>query len=332
MQKLDVSVIGVGHLGSLHAKMYSQLGCANLVGIFDVDGEKARNVARELGTKAFGTIDEAIEASDAVSIVTTTVAHYETADRSLRHGVHTFIEKPITETIEQARSLVALAEEKHLKIQVGHIERFNPAILALESYELKPLFIESHRLAQFNPRGSDVAVVLDLMIHDIDLILSLVKSPVARIDANGVAVVSDTADIANARIQFHNGCVANVTASRISQQKMRKMRLFQQDAYISIDFAQGIAEVFRLVDEGDSHAKPTMLLGKIDQGTRKREIIYEQPEVKEVNALKYELELFVLAVINDKQPPVNGHDGMQALEVAREILQRIDAQKIKLSP
>ena len=168
------------------------------------------------------------------------------------------------------------------------------------------------------------------MIHDIDLILSLVKSPVLRIDANGVAVVSDTVDIANARIQFQNGCIANVTASRISQQKMRKMRLFQQDAYISIDFAQGISEVFRLVDEGDTHAKPTMLLGKIDQGTKKREIIYEQPEVKEVNALKYELELFVQSVLNDKQPPVNGRDGMQALEVAREILQRIDAQKIKL--
>ncbi|HET9129950.1 MAG TPA: gfo/Idh/MocA family oxidoreductase, partial [Terriglobia bacterium] len=163
-----------------------------------------------------------------------------------------------------------------------------------------------------------------------DLILSLVRSPVARIDANGVAVVSDTADIANARIQFQNGCVANVTASRISQQKMRKMRLFQQDAYISIDFAQGLAEVFRLVDEGDTNAKPTMLLGKIDQGKRKRDIIYEQPEVREVNALKYELERFVEAIVNDTEPPVNGNDGMQALEVAREILQRIESQKIRL--
>ncbi len=330
MQRLDVGVIGVGHLGSLHAKMYTQIGRANLAGIFDKDTEKARKVALELGTKAFDTMDEAIEACDAVSIVTTTVAHHEAALRALERGVHTFIEKPITETIEQAQSLVALADANRLKVQVGHIERFNPAILALESYNLKPLFIESHRLAQFNPRGSDVAVVLDLMIHDIDLILSLVKSPVSGIQANGVAVVSDTADIANARIQFKSGCVANVTASRISQQKMRKMRLFQQDAYISIDFAQGLAEVFRLVDEGDKNAKPTMLLGKIDQGSRKREIIYEQPEVKEVNALKYELELFVDAVLNDKQPPVNAHDGMQALEVAREIMKCIDAQKIKL--
>jgi predicted dehydrogenase len=331
MQKLNVGVIGVGHLGSLHAKMYSQLANANLVGIFDVDEEKARKVAEEIGTKAYRTIDEVIEAADAVSVVTTTTAHFDAAANALEHGVHTFIEKPITETIEQAKRLVDAADAKHLKIQVGHIERFNPAILALESYNLKPLFIESHRLAQFNPRGSDVGVVLDLMIHDIDLILSLVKSPVARIDANGVAVVSDTADIANARIQFQSGCVANVTASRISQQKMRKMRLFQQDAYISIDFAQGIAEVFRLIDEGDANAKPTMMLGKIDQGTRKRDIIYEQPEVKEVNALKYELNLFVQAVLNDTEPPVDGRDGMQALEVAREIMQRIDTQKVKLA-
>ena len=330
MHKLDVGVIGVGHLGALHGKMYSQLGNANLAGIYDIDAEKARKVAQELSTKAFGTIDELIEACDAVSIVTTTVAHYDAAMKALQQGVHTFIEKPITETIEQAKSLVATADAKHLKIQVGHIERFNPAILALESYDIKPLFIESHRLAQFNPRGSDVAVVLDLMIHDIDLILSLVKSPVSRIDANGVAVVSDTVDIANARIQFQNGCVANVTASRISQQKMRKMRLFQQDAYISIDFAQGLAEVFRLIDEGDTNAKPTMLLGKIDQGTRKRDIVYEQPEVKEVNALKYELERFVESILNDTDPPVNGRDGMQALEVAREILQHIESHKVKL--
>lgn len=331
MRKVNVGVIGVGHLGSLHATMYSQLEHANLIGVFDVDDQKARKVADEQGTKAYGAIDELIAASDAVSVVTTTVAHFEVAMKALQQGVHTFIEKPITETIEQAKSLVELADSSHLKIQVGHIERFNPAILALESFKIKPLFIESHRLAQFNPRGSDVAVVLDLMIHDIDLILSLVKSPVARIDANGVAVVSESVDIANARIQFQSGCVANVTASRISQQKMRKMRLFQQDAYISIDFAQGIAEVFRLVDEGDSNAQPTLLLGKIDQGTRKRDIIYEQPEVKEVNALKYELELFVQSILNDTDPPVDGRDGMQALEVAREILQRIDTQKMKLT-
>ncbi len=329
MQRLKVGVIGVGHLGSLHAKMYSQIAGADLVGVFDADPEKARRVATEFRTTAFSAPEELISSVDAVSVVTSTPSHYGVATMALEQGKHAFIEKPITETIDQARALVDLAERKRLKIQVGHIERFNPAILALESYKLRPLFIESHRLAQFNPRGSDVAVVLDLMIHDIDLILSLVKSPVERIDASGVAVVSDSADIANARIQFKNGCVANVTASRISQQKMRKMRLFQQDAYISIDFAQGLAEVFRLVDEGDTHVTPTMLLGKIDQGKRKLDIVYEQPEVKEVNALKYELELFIHAVLEDQEPAVNGKDGMQALEVAREILARIDAQRIK---
>lgn len=330
MSKINVGVVGVGHLGNLHAKMYSQIENARLVGVFDVDPQKAQRAAGEYGTKVFRTVEELVDAVDAVSVVTSTVSHFDVAKIALEHGKHTFIEKPITETIDQARSLIAIADAKHLKIQVGHIERFNPAILALESYNLRPLFIESHRLAQFNPRGSDVAVVLDLMIHDIDLILSLVKSPVARIDANGVAVVSDSADIANARIQFQNGCVANVTASRISQQKMRKMRLFQQDAYISIDFAQGLAEVFRLVDEDDKNATPTMLLGKIDQGTKKRDIIYEQPEVKEVNALKYELEMFISAILNNTEPHVTGNDGMQALEVAREIMTRIDTQKIKL--
>jgi predicted dehydrogenase len=330
MRKLDVGVIGVGHLGALHTKMYSQMENVNLAGVYDSNGEKATSVAREYKTRAYGSANALLEDVDEVSIVTTTTSHFEAASLALQSGVHVFIEKPITETIEQARSLVSMAESKNLKIQVGHIERFNPAILALESYNIKPLFIESHRLAQFNPRGSDVAVVLDLMIHDIDLILSLVQSRVSHIDANGVAVVSDSVDIANARIQFENGCVANVTASRISQQKMRKMRLFQQDAYISIDLAQGLAEVFRLVDEGDSDAKPTMLLGKIDQGSRKRDIVYEQPEVKEVNALKYELELFLNAIREGKEPAVTGRDGLQALEVAQQILERIASQKIRM--
>jgi predicted dehydrogenase len=225
---------------------------------------------------------------------------------------------------------VARSKKKKVKVQVGHIERFNPAILALEPYRLQPLFIESHRLAQFNPRGSEVAVVLDLMIHDIDLILSLVRSPVTRIDASGVAVVSESVDIANARLQFKSGCVANVTASRISQNKMRKMRLFQRDAYISVDFAQGLAEVFRLLDEGDTKTKPTMMLGKIEQGKRKRLIVYEQPEVKEVNALKYELELFLESIRNNTTPPVTAEEGLQALEVADEIMRKIESQKIKL--
>lgn len=329
--KLAVSVIGAGHLGSLHARMLSQIPDAELVGIYDIDASKVSALAAELNTKAFRSAEEAVNASAAVSVATTTKTHFEIGSLVVEAGRHAFIEKPLTETIEQARKLVKLAEAKKVKIQVGHIERFNPAILALEQYMLQPLFIESHRLAQFNPRGADVGVVLDLMIHDIDLILSLVKSRVTRIDANGVAVVSDSADIANARLQFENGCVANVTASRISQNKMRKMRLFQKDAYISIDFAQGLAEVFRLVDENDPNVRSTMLLGKIEQGTRKRAIVYEQPEVKEVNALKHELQLFVRSIRSNSEPPVTGSDGLQALEVAAEIMKTIESQTVRMS-
>jgi len=331
VKPLSVAVVGTGHLGSLHAKMFSQIDAAELAGVFDTLADKAASVASEVGTKAFRNLDEAIQAVEAVSIATTTRDHFDVAKRALEAGRHVFIEKPITESIGQAKELVELAEKNQLTIQVGHIERFNPAILALEGYQLQPLFIESHRLAQFNPRGTDVAVVLDLMIHDIDLILSLVKSKVTGIDANGVAVVSDSADIANARLQFENGCVANVTASRISQNKMRKMRLFQKNAYISIDFAQGLAEVFRLVEEDDPSVRSTMLLGKIEQGKRKRSIIYEQPEIKEVNSLKYELELFARSVREQKAPPVTGRDGLQALEVADEILRTIEQRQIRLT-
>jgi predicted dehydrogenase len=328
MNPLRVGVIGVGHLGALHTKMYSQIPSVKLIGVYDVDTVRAEKLASEFGVKSFSNADDLLAQVEAVSVATVTQAHYDVAMQVIKRGVHLLIEKPITTTIDEARALVERAETKGLKLQVGHIERFNPAILALEPYDIAPLFIESHRLAQFNPRGSDVAVVLDLMIHDIDLILSLVKSKVTRIDANGIAVISDTPDIANARLQFENGCVANVTASRISQNKMRKMRLFQRDAYISIDFAQGLAEVFRLVDENTPNVKSTMMLGKIDQGQHKRIIVYEQPEVQEVNALKYELEKFVESVQKNIDPPVTGSNGLHALEVAQEILQKIASQKI----
>ncbi|MFH0989323.1 MAG: Gfo/Idh/MocA family oxidoreductase [bacterium] len=331
MDKIKVGVIGTGHLGNFHAKNYAQIEQAELVGVFDVDPERSAKVAREYSVRSFSSLPDMLSAVQAVSIATVTKSHFDVANEVIERGVHALIEKPITETIEQAKELVDLAERRGVKLQVGHIERFNPAILALEQFNLNPLFIESHRLAQFNPRGSDVAVVLDLMIHDIDLILSLVKSKVIRIAANGVAVVSESADIANARLEFENGCVANVTASRISQNKMRKMRLFQHNAYISIDFSQGLSEVFRLVDETDPSITPTMMLGKIDQGTKKRIIAYEQPEVREVNALKYELELFLKSIRENTEPPVTGRDGLHALEVAQQILKTIDAQTIAMS-
>ncbi len=328
--KLKVGVIGVGHLGALHARMFSQLPSAELTGLFDVRSERMNSLAGELKTKAFSSANELLHCVEAVSIATPTSTHYEIARSAIELGLHVFIEKPISRTTGEAEKLVRLAKEKNVKIQVGHIERFNSAILALDRYHLQPMFVESHRLAQFNPRGTDVAVVMDLMIHDIDIIMSLVHSPVKDIDANGVAVVSDNVDIANARIQFENGCVANVTASRISQKKMRKMRLFQRDAYISVDFLDGVAEVFRLVDASDASAEATMMLGAIDAGTKKRNIIYERPEIKEVNALKYELELFTDAVWNNHEPIVTGEDGLRALQVAHDIMEKIGQQKISL--
>lgn len=327
-EKLNVGIIGTGHLGKLHTKLASQIENINLVGVYDINKNNADNVAAEFSTKAFEKIDELLKNVEAVSIAATTSAHYDLAKAALLNGVHVLIEKPITTTISEAEEIVAIAKENNLILQVGHIERFNPALLSLEKYNLNPRFIQTDRLAQFNPRGTDVAVVLDLMIHDIDIILSLVGSEVTHVEASGVAVVSDTLDIANARLQFENGAVANVTASRISQKKMRKMRMFQRDAYISLDFISGVSEVFRLTDPGESFSIPSLTFGEIGVGDKKRSIVYEQPEVKEVNALKYEIELFSDAVINNKKPVVSGEDGLRALKVAEAIIEKINQHKI----
>ena len=330
MEPLPVGVVGVGHLGSLHTKMLTQISAVRLVGVTDIDNARAEKKALEFSTKAFRSVDELLAHVKAIVIATPTSVHFDIARLAIEKNIHVFIEKPITSTVEQARTLVEEAKKHRTIIQVGHIERFNPAILALEKYRLNPMFIESHRLAQFNPRGTDIAVVLDLMIHDIDIILSLVRSPVETIEANGIPVVSDTVDIANARLQFANGCVANVTASRISQKKMRKMRLFQRDAYISVDFSEGLSEVFRLVDVDAEAVVPTMMLGEIELGASKRKIVYEQPPVKEVNALQFELELFADAVRTGKAPLVTGEDGLHALEVAHKIMEKIRQQKLSL--
>ncbi len=328
MSPLRIGVVGVGHLGGLHAKMLAAIPAASLVGVYDSDQGRALKVAAECGTKAFPDLEALLDQVEAVTIATSTTSHYGVAVQALQKGLHLFVEKPITETVDEATALCRLAREHGRIIQVGHIERFNPAILALEGYEIAPLFIESHRLAQFKPRGTDVAVVLDLMIHDIDLIMSFVKSPVKQIDASGVAVVSDTIDIANARLQFENGCVANVTASRISQRAMRKMRLFQPSGYISIDFSEGMAEVFRLLPEDAPEIRGTMVLGEMGMGKNRKKIIYEQPQTKEVNALRYELELFVGAVQNGTAPVVTGEDARRALEVATSIMNKIAQQPL----
>jgi predicted dehydrogenase len=328
MKVLKVGIIGTGHLGKIHTKLMKDVKRAELVGVFDQNYEVAQSVAGEFGIKAFNNLNEFLESIKAVSIVATTSAHYSLIKDALSKDIHVFVEKPITSTIQQAEEVVKLAKEKNLKLQVGHIERFNSALLSLEKYQLDPKFIQTDRLAQFNPRGTDVAVVLDLMIHDIDIILSLIKSKVKEVRASGVAVVSDNLDIANARIEFENGAVANVTASRISQKKMRKMRMFQRDSYISVDFDSGVSEVFRLISPDEMNVEHFLSFGEIGIGENKKAVIYEQPEIKEVNALKHELQLFVNAVLDDTQPIVSGDDGLRALMVAEIIIKKIEESKL----
>jgi predicted dehydrogenase len=325
MQNIPVGVAGVGRLGQLHARLYREIEGARLIGVYDTDAPRAETLANELGVRRFESFDELLAATEAVNIVVPTIFHFELGQKALAGGKHIFIEKPITTTLDEAGELIALAAKQQRVLQVGHIERFNAALRALNNFPLAPRFIESHRLASFDPRGTDVAVVLDLMIHDIDIILALVKSPLTRIDANGVAVVSEEPDIANARLQFANGCVANVTASRISQKKMRKMRIFQRDAYVSLDFLQGLTEVFRLVspEEAMSSGGFPVVLGKLDQGARQRHIVYEKLQAPEANALKMELQSFVNAICAGTPPPVTGEDGRRALEVATTIAEVI---------
>ncbi|NOX18865.1 MAG: Gfo/Idh/MocA family oxidoreductase [Chlorobi bacterium] len=328
MENVNIGIIGTGHLGKLHTKLLQEVENCKLIGIHDLDAERLREVSEEFHVSAFTDYESLLNEADAVSIVATTSAHYELAKAALQKGKHVFVEKPITAAIGEAEEIVEIAEKNNLKLQVGHIERFNPALLSLEKYNLDPKFIQTDRLAQFNPRGTDVAVVLDLMIHDIDIILSLIKSKVKRISASGVAVVSDKLDIANARLEFENGAVANVTASRISQKKMRKMRMFQRDAYLSLDFITGVSEVFRLLSPEAVNDAGIINFGEIGVGDKKKMIVYEQPEQMEVNSLKYELQLFVNAVLNDETPKVTGKDGLRALRVAEMIIEKIEETKI----
>jgi predicted dehydrogenase len=328
MEKLKVGVIGTGHLGKLHLKMFKQIENCELVGIYDVNPEQADSAGTEYQTEVFNNPDSLLKLTQAVSVAATTSQHYKLVKKALENNIHVFVEKPITSEIIEAEELVKISNEKKLNLQVGHIERFNPALISLEKYIVNPMFVQTDRLAQFNPRGTDVAVVLDLMIHDIDVILNLVKSNVSRVDANGVAVVSDSIDIANARIQFENGAVANVTASRISQKKMRKMRIFQRDTYLSLDFITGISEIYKLMPIEKNIDPSVITFGEIGIGEKRKKIVYEQPEIKEINALEYELQLFVDSVLNKKRPVVSGEDGLKALKVAQSIIERIESQAV----
>jgi len=323
VQKVRVGVVGVGKLGRLHTALLKEISGAQLAGVYDSDAQRRLAVAREFEVTDFLSLEALLKAVDAAIIAVPTQSHAQVADAALSAGKHVFIEKPVTATLQEADRLITSAAEKGLKIQVGHIERFNPAFAAIQGESLSPMFIETHRLASFDPRGTDVAVVLDLMIHDIDLVLTLVKSPVEMIDATGVAVASREADIANARIRFRNGCVANMTASRISLKKMRKMRLFQKDAYVTLDFLQKQAEIYHLKDAAVPEAPGHLAFSTAGPEGFSKQILYEKRTRENTNALKEELTAFVTAIQNDTNPPVTGEDGRNALSVALQIMEQV---------
>jgi len=321
---LKIAVFGAGHLGKFHLNNWLEIDGVSVTGFYDPDDHNAANVEEKYKLKRYTNIEELLDTCDAVDIIAPTIYHFELCDLALRKGKHVFVEKPLANTMDEARMLIKLAKESNLKFQVGHVERFNPAFLSLKDYKLQPMFIEVHRLAQFNPRGTDVSVILDLMIHDIDIILTLVKSNVSYISANGVAVMSDTPDIANVRIEFDNGCVANLTSSRISMKKMRKIRLFQKDAYIGIDFLEKKTEVIRLNAEGDKNT----FTFDIETNNGKKTIAIANPLIEDGNAIKMELEAFKNAIINNTEPPVTVQDGFSAMEVAHQILEKINQKQL----
>jgi predicted dehydrogenase len=315
---LKVGVLGAGHLGKIHLRLLQQSEKYELIGFYDPDIAIGQSVSKEFKYTYFEQLDSLIDAVDVVDIVTPTLSHYNCAIKAITKGKHIFIEKPITNTLEEAEHIRLLVSENNLRGQVGHVERFNPAFKAIKAEIKQPMFIETHRLAEFNPRGTDVPVVLDLMIHDIDIILSVVKSPVLSIHASGVSVISETPDIANARIEFENGCVANLTASRISLKNMRKSRFFQKDAYISVDFLEKKTEVVKMKDASEFPGDFDMILQNAE-GVKKQ-IYFENPKIAANNAILDELETFAEAIENNTKPIVTLRDGANALKVAHQII------------
>lgn len=315
---LKVGVLGAGHLGKIHLRLLNQSEKYILVGFHDPDTINGKKVADEFGYKYFDNINTLIDAVDVVNIVTPTLSHFDCAKKAMEKGRHVFIEKPITNTLEEAEELLFLEKKHGVKGQVGHVERFNPAFSAVKDNIQNPMFIETHRLAEFNPRGTDVPVVLDLMIHDIDAILSVVNSKVKQINASGVSVLSTSPDIANARIEFENGCVANLTASRISLKNMRKSRFFQKDAYISVDFLEKKVEVVKMKDAPETPGDFDMILQNAE-GVRKQ-IYFENPDVENNNAILDELETFADAINNNTTPVVSLEQGTNALRVALQVI------------
>jgi predicted dehydrogenase len=317
---LKVGLFGAGHLGKYHLGNWQQISGVELVGFYDPSDKTAQEVSDKFQLARFLDADRLMDAVDAVDIVAPTTFHFDLCSRAIRKGKHVFVEKPLANTMDEAKELLKLIRESNVKMQVGHVERFNPAFLAIDGLQMNPMFIEVHRLAQFNPRGTEVSVILDLMIHDIDIILSLVKSEVKSIAANGVSVMTETPDIANVRMEFNNGCVANLTSSRISMKKMRKLRLFQKDAYIGIDFLEKKTEIIRLKTPEDINSFTFDV--ETPAGDTKT-IAVATPSVPEVNAIRLELEKFRDAIVNNTPTIVSGHDGYRAMDVAHQILQKI---------
>lgn len=315
---LKVGVLGAGHLGKIHLKLLQQSEKYDLVGFYDPDVANGQSVAKEFNYTYFEQLDALIDAVDVVDIVTPTLSHYNCAIKAITKGKHIFIEKPITNTVEEAEHIRLLVADNNLRGQVGHVERFNPAFKAIKSEIKNPMFIETHRLAEFNPRGTDVPVVLDLMIHDIDIVLSVVDSPVLAVHASGVSVISETPDIANARIEFENGCVANLTASRISLKNMRKSRFFQKDAYISVDFLDKKVEVVKMKDAPEQPGDFDMILQNAEG--MKKQIYFKNPEISPNNAILDELETFAEAIETNTKPIVTLRDGANALKLAHRII------------
>ncbi|WP_276392661.1 Gfo/Idh/MocA family oxidoreductase [Eudoraea chungangensis] len=315
---LKVGVLGAGHLGKIHLRLLAESKDYDLIGFYDPDAIHGQKVAAEFGYTYYDNIGKLIDAVEVVDIVTPTLSHFECAKRAMMKGKHVFIEKPITHTLDEAVELIDIAKKHKVKGQVGHVERFNPAFTAVKKMVRNPMFIETHRLAEFNPRGTDVPVVLDLMIHDIDIILSVVDSEVSNIMASGVSVISKSPDIANARIEFKNGCVANLTASRISLKSMRKSRFFQRDAYISVDFLEKKVEVVKMKDAPEETGAFDMVLQNAEG--EKKQIYFENPEILANNAIQDELESFAFAINNNSLPRVTLAEGGKALEVALKII------------
>jgi predicted dehydrogenase len=324
---LKVGVFGVGHLGKFHLNNWKEIPEVQLVGFFDPNNDHAKEVEATYGLKRYMDEEALIAACDIIDVVTPTHLHFPVCEMAIKMGKNVFVEKPMANTIEEGKAIVNMVKEANVKLQVGHVERFNPAYTALKNLALNPLFIEVHRLAQFNPRGTEVSVIFDLMIHDIDIILSIVKSDVKSISASGVAVLTDTPDIANVRMEFNNGCVANLTSSRISMKKMRKIRLFQKDAYIGIDFLEKNTEIIKLKqpDEEDAFSFD------IETHQGPKTISISNPVIEPGNAIKAELESFVASILQDTTPVVSELDGFLAMEVAHQILEKISKSTSKIN-